>query len=271
MSQIVSLPEDFRLPPAARSPDADIAGDPFELLSVGAMVRRIADMAVDKASHLWAFLIHSLVGGAMVAFGVLLSLVVSTGVTTAGVASLLMGLAFGMSFALILVSGMSLITADMFAGLLAVPQRRMNVAAYGRIILIGLAGNTIGALVFVTICAAAGGPYLGGFAERAAAVGVQSAGVSAVMVCGDELMRHHHRQPRRRHYLRCRSVPACCVAAAAGTLRAGLAGQSLVVDLDQFAEPDPVVLRNRLDSLLSLAVCWPAASGALPNGEPDSG
>jgi formate/nitrite transporter FocA (FNT family) len=140
------------------------------------MVRRVADMAVDKASHSWAFLIRSLVGGAMVAFGVLLSLVVSTGVKTPGVASMLMGLAFGMSFALILVSGMSLITADMSAGLLAVLQRRMTVGAYGRIILVGLAGNTVGALVFVTICAAAGGPYLGSFAERAAAVGVQKAG-----------------------------------------------------------------------------------------------
>ena len=48
----------------------------------------------------------------MVAFGVVLSLVVSTGVTTAGVARLLMGLAFGVSFVLILVSGMSLITAN---------------------------------------------------------------------------------------------------------------------------------------------------------------
>ncbi|BBZ13334.1 formate/nitrite transporter family protein [Mycobacterium branderi] len=174
MSQIVSLPEDFRAP--AQAPSLRPTDDPFELLSVGAMVRRVADMAVDKASHPWAFLVRSLVGGAMVAFGVLLSLVVSTGVKTPGVASLLMGLAFGMSFALILVSGMSLITADMSAGLLAVLQRRMSVVAYGRLILIGLAGNTIGVLVFATICAAAGGPYLGGFAERAAAVGVQKAG-----------------------------------------------------------------------------------------------
>ena len=49
----------------------------------------------------------------MVAFGFLLSLAVSIGVTTAGIATLLMGLAFGMSLVLILVSGTSLFTADM--------------------------------------------------------------------------------------------------------------------------------------------------------------
>jgi formate transporter len=36
--------------------------------------------------------------------------------------------------------------------------------------------NIVGALVFVTVCGAAGGPYLGPFAERAATVGAQKAG-----------------------------------------------------------------------------------------------
>jgi formate/nitrite transporter FocA (FNT family) len=117
-----------------------------------------------------SFLVRSLVGGAMVSFGVLLSLVVSTGVSSPGIASLLMGLAFGMSFALILVSGMSLITADMAAGAIAILQRRMTVLGYLRLLLIGLVGNCIGALTFVAVCAVAGGPYLGAFAQRAAAV-----------------------------------------------------------------------------------------------------
>ena len=56
--------------------------------------------------------------GIVVAFGVLLSLTVATGVSTPGLKSLVMGLAFGMSFVLILVSGVSLITADMAAGLI---------------------------------------------------------------------------------------------------------------------------------------------------------
>jgi formate/nitrite transporter FocA (FNT family) len=150
--------------------------DPFEPLSVGAMVDRVAAMAVEKAAHPGAFLMRSLVGGAMVAFGALLALVVSTGVKTPGVASLLMGLAFGMSFVLILVSGMSLITADMAAGFLAVLKRTLSVSSYALLVTVGLIGNIVGALVFVTVCAAAGGPYLGAFAERAAAVGTQKAG-----------------------------------------------------------------------------------------------
>lgn len=150
--------------------------DPFEPLSVGAMVDRVAGMAVEKAAHPRAFLMRSLVGGAMVAFGALLALVVSTGVKTPGVASLLMGLAFGMSFVLILVSGMSLITADMAAGLLAVLKRSLSLRSYGFLVVVGLIGNIAGALVFVTVCGAAGGPYLGAFAERAATVGSQKAG-----------------------------------------------------------------------------------------------
>jgi formate/nitrite transporter FocA (FNT family) len=144
--------------------------DPFELFTIGEMTARVAEIAVEKASHPSSFLVRSLVGGAMVSFGVLLSLVVSTGVSSPGIASLLMGLAFGMSFALILVSGMSLITADMAAGAIAILQRRMTVVGYLRLLLIGLVGNCIGALTFVAVCAAAGGPYLGAFAQRAAAV-----------------------------------------------------------------------------------------------------
>ena len=155
---------------AAPLAEASSTSDPLELFTIGEMTTRVAEIAVEKASHPLSFLVRSLVGGAMVSFGVLLSLVVSTGVSSPGIASLLMGLAFGMSFALILVSGMSLITADMAAGAIAILQRRMTIVGYLRLLLIGLVGNCIGALTFVTVCAAAGGPYLGAFAQRAAAV-----------------------------------------------------------------------------------------------------
>jgi nitrite transporter len=155
---------------AAPAAEASGTHDPFELFTIGEMTTRVAEIAVEKAAHPLSFLVRSLVGGAMVSFGVLLSLVVSTGVSSPGIASLLMGLAFGMSFALILVSGMSLITADMAAGAIAILQRRMAVVGYLRLLLIGLIGNCVGALAFVTVCAAAGGPYLGAFAQRAAAV-----------------------------------------------------------------------------------------------------
>ena len=175
LDNVVPQPGLASRPPGGISPNG-AADDPFEPLSVGAMVDRVAAMAVEKAAHPWAFLVRSLVGGAMVAFGSLLALVVSTGVKTPGVASLLMGLAFGMSFVLILVSGMSLITADMAAGFLAVLKRTMSLGGYTFLVTVGLIGNIVGALVFVTICSAAGGPYLGAFAERAATVGAQKAG-----------------------------------------------------------------------------------------------
>lgn len=144
--------------------------DPFEPHSIGTMVDRVASVAVEKASQPLAFFLRSLVAGAMVAFGVLLSLIVSVGVEQPGIASLLMGLAFGMSFVLILVSGMSLITADMAAGFMALMQRRLGVGSYIRLLAVGLVGNFLGVLAFIAICAAAGGPYLGGLAERASAV-----------------------------------------------------------------------------------------------------
>lgn len=144
--------------------------DAFEPFTIQQMVTRVANVAVEKAAHPWTFLFRSLVAGAMVAFGVLLSLVVSTGVSSPGIASLLMGLAFGMSFVLILVSGMSLITADMAAGAMALLQHRLSVGSYVRLLIVGLIGNCVGALVFIAVCAAAGGPYLGAFAQRAATV-----------------------------------------------------------------------------------------------------
>ena len=181
MSALWSPPGIERLPSVAEGR----TDDPFEPFGIGTMVNRIAGMAVDKAAHPWTFLLRSLVAGAMVAFGVLLSLVVSTGVNSPGIASLLMGLAFGMSFVLILVSGMSLITADMAAGALAVLQRKLSIARYVQLLIVGLIGNCVGALVFITICAVAGGPYLGSFAERAAAVAdakVSQSALTAVML-----------------------------------------------------------------------------------------
>lgn len=154
--------------------------DTYEPFSVPQMVTRVADQAVEKAARPLTLLVRSMVGGAMVSFGVLLSLVVSTGVSSSGVASMLMGLAFGMSFVLICVSGTSLITADMAAGAMAILQRRMSVARYGRLLVVGLIGNCVGALVFVAVCAAAGGPYLGAFATRAAAVAATKTSHSTV-------------------------------------------------------------------------------------------
>lgn len=165
--------------PAPPRPSGDLHDDPYQPHSVVSTVRTVADQAIEKAGQPVTYLLRSLVGGAMVAFGVLLALVVSTGVTTPGLASLLMGLAFGMSLVLILVSQMSLITADMAAGAMAVFQRRLSIGAFGRLLTIGMVGNVAGAAVFTLIVGAAGGPYLGAFAERAAAVAAAKVDQSA--------------------------------------------------------------------------------------------
>lgn len=144
--------------------------------SIPEMLDRVVDVAVEKADRPVSTAVRALVGGAMVAFGVLLSLVVSTGQTVAGMSSLVTGLAFGFSLVLILVSGASLVTADMAAGIVAVLHRRLSWAAYVRFLLVSLVGNLVGVVVFVAIAAAAGGPYLApGFVQHAVAVGTAKA------------------------------------------------------------------------------------------------
>ena len=171
MTSTIPAPAPAATPaPTGTRPRGDVLDDPYQPHSVVRTVDTVADMAIEKAHHPLTYFLRSLVGGAMVAFGVLLSLVVSTGVTTPGLVSLLMGLAFGMSLVLILVSQMSLITADMAAGAMAVFQRRLSLVAFGRLLTVGMVGNIAGAAVFTLIIGAAGGPYLGPFAERAAAV-----------------------------------------------------------------------------------------------------
>lgn len=163
-----------------------ITVDPFEPYSVPEMVRRVGDAAAEKAAQPLPYVLRAACGGAMVAFGVLLSLMVSAGITVPGLTSLLMGLAFGFSFVLIMVSGMSLITADMAAGMIAVLQRRLGVGAYLRFLTIGMIGNILGAGLFTAIVAAAGGPYLQKpFLAHAYAVGITKSGahgLSAILL-----------------------------------------------------------------------------------------
>ncbi|QEH92553.1 formate/nitrite transporter family protein [Dermacoccus abyssi] len=148
-----------------------------EFSTIPEMVDRVAAGALEKASHPLSHFVRSLIGGVFVAFGVLLSLTVATGVSTPGLKSLVMGLAFGMSFVLILVSGVSLITADMAAGLILLLRRQIGVGAYGRFLGLGLVGNLLGTLFFVTVAALAGGPYLAKpFTEQALKVGVAKSG-----------------------------------------------------------------------------------------------
>lgn len=157
--------------------DADVLLEPH---SIPGMVGRIRDLAVERAAHPVSYALRSFVGGAMVGFGVVLSLMASTGIAAPGPASAVMGLCFGFSFVLILVSGAALITADMAAGFVGVLARRLTVVGYLRMLAVGLVGNVLGVVVFVGVAAAAGGPYLGGpFLERATQVAGAKAGMGA--------------------------------------------------------------------------------------------
>lgn len=143
-------------PPAA----ATAASYGPDFLSIPAMVDRIGEVATEKAANMTAHFVRALIGGAMVAFGVVLSINVSAGITVPGVGSAVMGLAFGFSFVLILASGASLITADMAAGFVALRARRIDLRRYLNFLGVGLVGNILGTAVLTIVAAAAGGPLL---------------------------------------------------------------------------------------------------------------
>lgn len=149
----------------------------FEPFSIIQTVERVGEGAVEKVQHPTTHFMRSLVGGAMVGFGVLLAFVLSAGVKVSGLSSLLMGVAFGPSFALICVSGMSLISADMATGVIPLMERIITPVQYLRFLLIGLVGNLAGVFVFIGVTAVAGGPYLSdAFVQKVVTVGTTKAG-----------------------------------------------------------------------------------------------
>ena len=161
-----------------RPPSADPQG--VTLPSLNEMITRISAVAVEKAGQPQKYFLGSIVGGAMVAFGVLLSLAASNAITAAGPAAAAMGLAFGFSLVLVLFSNASLVTADMGCGLVAVMDKRLRIGRYLRMLSIGFAGNVVGSVVFIGIAAAAGGPYLQNpYATHIAEIATTKAGASA--------------------------------------------------------------------------------------------
>jgi formate/nitrite transporter FocA (FNT family) len=124
---------------------------------------RAADLAVGKWRELeempLAFGMKAFAGGAMVAFGAFLSLAVSAGIATPGLANLVTGAVFGFSLVIIMVAGASLITADMALGVVALWHRRMRLAQYLKFVAVGYVGNAVGSWVFMALVAWAAGPY----------------------------------------------------------------------------------------------------------------
>ena len=101
--------------------------------NVDELVVRVADICTYKWDMIrhrpMAYLITGFAGGAMVVFGATLALAVSAGVSenlAPGLANLLMGLVFMFSLVIIMVSGMTLVTADMYIGIIGVFHRRIR-------------------------------------------------------------------------------------------------------------------------------------------------
>lgn len=136
----------------------------FAPRSVEELVIHIADLCTEKYAQLQkrpvAFLLQSVMGGAMVAFGAILALSVSAGIPWPGLANLLMGATFGFSLVLILVSGASLVTADMVLGIIGVFHRRINFCQYFRFILVSYLGNAIGSMLVTLLVYVGGSKYI---------------------------------------------------------------------------------------------------------------
>lgn len=128
------------------------------------LVVTLANQCADKYRRLverpWAFLLQSFIGGAMVGFGAILALSVSAGVPWPGIANLLMGLMFGFSLVIILVSGNSLITADMVIGIIGIFHRRLTWRQYGWFILVSYLGNAVGCFSVCVLVYIGGSNYI---------------------------------------------------------------------------------------------------------------
>ncbi|MBX5466141.1 MAG: formate/nitrite transporter family protein [Firmicutes bacterium] len=124
---------------------------------------RAADLAVRRfrllVSRPVAFGLQAALGGAMVAFGAMLALATSAGIAVPGLANLISGGVFGFSLVIIMVSEVSLVTADMALGILAVYHGRLRLRQYLGFVGASYVGNALGSFCFMAIVATAGGPY----------------------------------------------------------------------------------------------------------------
>ncbi len=152
--------------------------------------RRIEELVVDLADQCtekfvrlrerpFSFLLLSVMGGAMVAFGAILALSVSAGVPWPGIANLLMGLMFGFSLVIILVSGASLITADMVLGIIGVFHKRISWFQFLLFVVVSYIGNAVGSLLVSLLVFFGGSGYaLGPWLQRAHQIAAMKTGLS---------------------------------------------------------------------------------------------
>jgi formate transporter len=154
--------------------------------TVDDLVIRVADIC----SYKWdmirhrplAYLLTGFAGGAMVVFGAMLALSVSAGVPESfapGLANLLMGLVFMFSLVIIMVSGMTLVTADMYIGIIGIFHRRITWGWFVWGVVLGYIGNFLGSMFFMWLISHSGPFSAWPWLARSHAIGVAKLGYTA--------------------------------------------------------------------------------------------
>jgi formate/nitrite transporter FocA (FNT family) len=157
--------------------------------TVDDLLVRVADICTYKWDMVrkrpFTFLVTGFMGGAMVVFGATLSLAVSAGVAenlAPGIANLLMGAVFAFSLVIIMVSGMTLVTADMYIGIVGVFHKRINWGWFIWGIILGYVGNFLGSMFFMWLVSNGGSYMTWPWLARSHAIGVAKMGYSATQI-----------------------------------------------------------------------------------------
>jgi len=157
--------------------------------SIDDLVVRVADIATYKWDMIrhrpLAYLVSGFSGGAMVAFGATLALSVSAGVAenlAPGLANLLMGLVFMFSLVIIMLSGMTLVTADMYIGVVGLFHRRIGWGRFVWGVVLGYAGNFLGSLFFMWLISRSGAYAAWPWLAKSHAIAASKTGYTATQI-----------------------------------------------------------------------------------------
>ena len=157
--------------------------------TVDELVVRVADICTYKWDMIrhrpMSYLVSGFAGGAMVVFGATLALAVSAGVPeklSPGLANLLMGVVFMFSLVIIMVSGMTLVTADIYIGMIGIFHRRINWGWFVWGVTLGYMGNFLGSMFFMWLISKSGSFAYMPWLLRAHAIGVSKLGQTATQI-----------------------------------------------------------------------------------------